>query len=129
MKSVQKLSYILYRAGVLNTAKDFSLKKNILFLLLLLGIILLNIEQIPGWFEELYKKYDSSQGFPVGIREEAIQRICFFLKEKSLSSSEMYQSAPSLHNSLHQIWSGWLHPTVSYIPFHHSYKTWILLWE
>lgn len=27
MKSVQKLSYILYRAGVLNTAKDFSLKK------------------------------------------------------------------------------------------------------
>lgn len=48
MKSVQKLSYILYRAGVLNTAKDFSLKKNILFLLLLLGIILLNIEQIPG---------------------------------------------------------------------------------
>lgn len=129
MKSVQKLSYILYRAGVLSTAKDFSLKKNTLFLWLLLGIILLNIEQIPGWFEELYKKYDSSQWFPVGVREEAIQRICFFLKEKSLNSSEMYQSAPWLHDALHQIWSGWLPPIVSCIPFHHSYKTWLLLWE
>lgn len=49
MKSVQKLSYILYRAGVLSTAKDLPLKKNVLFLLLLLlGIILLTIKQISG---------------------------------------------------------------------------------
>lgn len=37
MKSVQKLSYILYRAGVLSTAKDFSLKKKYFVFVVVVG--------------------------------------------------------------------------------------------